>query len=96
MVGQINNDYDRITADPDVLLGSLQNVLSVIDKNEQAAIDQYTTITRNTAGLLSPSGGELNLSDRASRVFQDTAPVDMNDLFSYDEKTGIWNMIGGQ
>jgi len=96
MVGQINNDFDRITADPNVLLGSLQNVLKVIDKNEQGAIDQYTTVTRNTAGLLSPSGGELNLSDRASRVFQDTAPVDMNDLFSYDEKTGIWNMIGGQ
>lgn len=96
MVGQINNDYDRITADPNILVGSLQNVLKVIDKNEQAAIDQYTTITRNTAGLLSPSGGELNLSDRASRVFQDTAPVDMKDLFSYDEASGTWNLIEGQ
>jgi hypothetical protein len=96
IVGRISTDYEAITADANVLLGSLQNVLSVIDSNEQAAIDQYTTITRNTAGLLSPSGGELILSDRASRVFQDTAPVDMNDLFSYDEKTGIWNQIEGQ
>lgn len=96
MVGQINNDYDRITTDPNILLGSLQNVLKVINKNEQAAIDQYTTITRNTAGLLSPSGGELNLSDRASRVFQDTATVDMKDLFSYDEASRTWNLIEGQ
>lgn len=92
MVGQINNDYDRITADPNVLLGSLQNVLKVIDKNEQAAIDQYTTVTRNTAGLLSPSGGELTLSDRASRVFEDTAPVDMEEIFSYDEASGVWKL----
>lgn len=90
MVGQINNVQAQVTTDPDILVGTLQDILNVIDQNERAALEQYRTVTQAAAGLYAPSGAPLELSARATRVFEDTAPIDMEDLFSYDEATGIW------
>lgn len=90
MVGQINDVQAQVTTDPDILVGTLQDILNVIDQNERAALEQYRTVTEATAGLYSPSGAPLELSARATRVFENTAPIDMEDLFSYDEATGIW------
>lgn len=90
MVGQINDTYAQVSTDPDILVGTLQDILKIIDGNEQAALEQYRTVTDATAGMSAPSGGPLQLSQRASRVFSETAPVDMEDLFGYDEATGVW------
>lgn len=90
MVGQINDSYAQFSTDPDILVGTLQDILKIIDQNEQAALEQYRTVTDATSGLYSPSGTTLSLSQRANRVFEQTAPIDMTDLFSYDEATGVW------
>ena len=91
MAGMINNMYAQVTKDPDVLVDSLQGILQVLDQNEQAALDQYRTITKNTAGLYAPNNQPLELSERATRVFGSEAPViDMDELFTLDEKTGVW------